>query len=614
MSGNGSSNDSNHLKGNGNSKNDHHHPSKRNNNTTNCVCCSSGSGTVVLSRRTVSLLGCAVLYLLCLQCFTLYTINWNAMNGSHSNSATTLSVDKQTDDNLMSIRSSLSSAVDQNKINSLLLHSNNNSHVDFTCRWYVAESAIPNSGLGIFTGIGLHKGEDIGYPDICLYVSDGNFDNTQLSSHTWGANYFGTIEGRHTRSACEGLVTIANTFHPALINTALISQEIQTNAGLHRKESPGAGAITHNYGIHGRARDIITPGSELIVDYFDWDFSDITEPVPPKRTLQWLQKYGWCVDKMDIRLSNIPNAGRGAFARTYISKGEVITPAPLQAFKSRELFETIDPEQLMVNYCLQAENSTLMFFPYGQAVGLINHSSKSPNVKYKWAENKPTVHHANWLDLSLKEFWKVSKPGGLILEVVALRDILPNEEIVIDYGEKWEKAWEDHVAQWKAPRDATKYVYPAEIDETQPLRTVKEQATRPYPYNLATVCVTPDVGDRDDEPHIIWEQPENDSWWDAMTLCHILSRQKEKSTGYITYNVSLIFSNDPKKYVYDPNVPMKDLYIDSMVPRRAIRFIDIPYMDDEHLPNAFRHPMEFPNELVPDAWRNDVPLSNHKLL
>ena len=562
-------------------------------NGTVCAYCLSGGTTVVLSRRTVSLLGCAILYLLCLQCFTLYTMNLNTLNSNNSSN-------NNQPHHMLPIQ-----IPTENRIDSLRLHSNNNSLKEFTCRWYVAESAIPNSGLGIFTGVGLHKGSDIGYPDICLYISDGDFDDTHLSSHTWGANYLGTIEGRHTRSACEGLVTIANTYHPALINTALISQELQTNANLHRAVSPGAGAITYNYGIQGRARDIITAGSELIVDYFDWDFSDITEPVPPKRTLKWLQKNGWCVDKIDIRLSTIPNAGRGAFARTNIAKGEVVTPAPLQAFKSRELFQTIEPEQLAVNYCLQPENSSLMFFPYGQAVGLINHSSKKPNVEWRWAVNKPTVHHEKWLNLSLKEFFKVSKPGGLILEVVALRDIHPNEEILIDYGEKWEKAWEEHVATWKPPPDAKKYVYPADMDETETLRTVKEQITKPYPSNLATACVTPER--EDDEKHIIWREPENDAWWDTMVLCHILSRQTEKSTGYITYNVSLVYSHDPDDYNYDPKIPMRDLYIDRLVPRRAIRFVEIPYMDDEHLPNVFRQPLEFPNALVPNAWRNRIP-------
>jgi hypothetical protein len=37
-----------------------------------------------------------------------------------------------------------------------------------TCRYYLAESAIgPNSGLGLFTAIGIAEGEMLGIPDIC---------------------------------------------------------------------------------------------------------------------------------------------------------------------------------------------------------------------------------------------------------------------------------------------------------------------------------------------------------------------------------------------------------------------------------------------------------------
>jgi SET domain len=574
--------------------------------TTSTSMC-FGNGTVVLSHRTLTLLGCAITYLFCLQCVSLYTLHkhYHVLFPKTDKSDNEMLLVPMQLSMISNSRSSVSSPAiaiaEQNRINSLRLHSTNITK-DFVCRWYVAESAIPNSGLGIYTGIGLHKDEDIGYPDICLYVNDGDFDATHLFSHTWGANYFGTIEGKGTRSACEGLVTIANTAHPALINTALISQEIQTNAGLHRRTSPGAGAISHNYGIQGRAHDIITAGSELIVDYFDWDFSHITEPVTPKRDLQWLQQHGWCVDKMDIRPSTLPQAGRGAFSRIFIEQGEVVTPAPLQAFRDRDLFQTIQPEQLMINYCLQAADSTLVFFPYGQGVNLINHSSKQPNVEWRWSTKVGNIHHPQWLDLSLQEFWKVATPGGLILEIVALRDIQPDEEIFIDYGSAWEEAWEAHVAQWKPPMNAHQYVYPAEMDETEQLRTVQEQSTDPYPPNIATVCVTPDYH-RKHKNQITWYEPE--SWWDKMTLCHILSRRTEKRTGYVTYDVSLIFSNDPADYVYDPTIKTKDLYIDIKVPRRAIRFIDIPYMNDEHLPNVFRHPIGFPDHLVPESWRNN---------
>ena len=35
------------------------------------------------------------------------------------------------------------------------------------------------------------------------------------------------------------------------------------------------------------------------------------------------------------------------------------------------------------------------------------------------------------------------------MDVVATRDIQPDEEVFIDYGEEWEVAWGDHVQNWK---------------------------------------------------------------------------------------------------------------------------------------------------------------------
>jgi hypothetical protein len=62
------------------------------------------------------------------------------------------------------------------------------------CRFYLAESAIPNGGLGMFAGVGLKQGEQWGV-DICLYVADTPH-GTHLSSHTWGhGTFFGTYVG-----------------------------------------------------------------------------------------------------------------------------------------------------------------------------------------------------------------------------------------------------------------------------------------------------------------------------------------------------------------------------------------------------------------------------------
>jgi len=134
----------------------------------------------------------------------------------------------------------------------------------------------------------------------------------QMRSHTWGkGNYFGQYEGKSSRAACEGMVTTYvssldtqvhlqclpdlfistlsfissfpsfystsfNTMPDRMVNTKVISPYLPTNAGVDRTK-PSAGSITHHFGIHGEALDIITAGSELTVNYGDWDFDESIE-------------------------------------------------------------------------------------------------------------------------------------------------------------------------------------------------------------------------------------------------------------------------------------------------------------------------------------------------
>lgn len=143
------------------------------------------------------------------------------------------------------------------------------------------------------------------------------------------------------------------------------------------------------------------------------------------------------------------------------------------------------------------------------------------------------------------------------------------------------------------------------MDETQPLRTVAEQVNDPYPKSLITMCATPDW-ERNDEAHIEWREPEWE-WAESMVYCHILDRTLGDNGDYV-YDVSLLFFKSnlkpfkPEEYEYDPSISKDDLYIDYKVPRRAIRWSEKPYLDDEHLENVFRHPITFPEDLVARAW------------
>jgi hypothetical protein len=136
------------------------------------------------------------------------------------------------------------------------------------------------------------------------------------------------------------------------------------------------------------------------------------------------------------------------------------------------------------------------------------------------------------------------------------------------------------------------------MDETGLLRTVAEQKTDPYPPNIGTVCHTPDWH-REESGTITWYEPEW-AWPSGNVYCNILKRDLGDH-GDFFYSVEVIWSGT--RVGYDPTIKDEDRYIDLKVPRRAIRFVDMPYMGDEHLPGVFRHPLLFPEELFPQTWR-----------
>jgi hypothetical protein len=107
---------------------------------------------------------------------------------------------------------------------------------------------------------------------------------------------------------------------------------------------------------------------------------------------------------------------------------------------------------------------------------------------------------------SLEDQWT----SGLMLEFIATRDIQPGEEVFINYGDEWQKAWDEHVKNWEAIPPEKDYnnltlwaqetamssgkdgYVRAEVFNTQiktPIRTVDEQKTDPYPQSLELQCL-----------------------------------------------------------------------------------------------------------------------------
>mmetsp|Transcript_19939 Transcript_19939/g.30804 ORF Transcript_19939/g.30804 Transcript_19939/m.30804 type:complete len:346 (+) Transcript_19939:296-1333(+) len=334
------------------------------------------------------------------------------------------------------------------------------------------------------------------------------------------------------------------------------------------------------------------------------------------RPIEYFAENGSCLDHLMEGVSKIPQAGRGAFSRRFLPKGAIVAPAPIIHITDRSVFDMYPVEedengkpvvndrsvpqtqQLLLNYCMGHPESTMVLCPYGSNNLLINHSSKNPNVKLQWGSTKRTNHEPIWLQKSVGRLAK-KRTAVLAFEFVATREIWPGEEILLDYGQEWEDAWNNHVANWKPVDNAADYVsaYDLNQDLTAPLKTVFDEVENPYPDNIEVYFRgifqnSASWKNRNNITRYIETHFDKDQLYD----CEIL-RKKHNSTikgqGNFAYAALVEFD--------DGETLLEDL------PREAFIHLDKPRTTDQHLPNNFRHHIGIPDELLPKAWRNIQP-------
>mmetsp|Transcript_16165 Transcript_16165/g.24251 ORF Transcript_16165/g.24251 Transcript_16165/m.24251 type:complete len:283 (+) Transcript_16165:1-849(+) len=255
-----------------------------------------------------------------------------------------------------------------------------------------------------------------------------------------------------------------------------------------------------------------------------------------------------------------------------------------------------DGDQLLLNYCYGHKNSSLVLFPYSPVTNFVNHNSdkSAVNIKVQWSKSK--THKAHWLNKTVEEI--LSEPyAGLMLEFVALRDIEPNEEIFLDYGEDWDTAWEKHVENWQPNTQNIPPLY--HLNNAREIKTELEQIDKPYSDNVMTVCfMKSNVVNSKNQP-ASWKKysvyAEDASIGDSHK-CKIIKREN-KATRETLYEVEVEVEDDE-----DEGTSTKVIVND--VPRYAIEFVYRPYASDQHLKTAFRHHISIPDEIFPTKWMN----------
>jgi hypothetical protein len=172
------------------------------------------------------------------------------------------------------------------------------------------------------------------------------------------------------------------------------------------------------------------------------------EMTTTKRSIEWIQENGRCLDNIVPGPSTLSQAGRGAIAQRFIASGDVVVPVPLLQIIDRESLVVHgakkDEEgyghghghgtQLLLNYCFGHNESSLLLCPLTNAM-MINHCSNrtktcredGPNAMFRW-DTTWDMKTGHWLELTLEEMAE-EFGRGLSFEVIATRDILPEDEV-----------------------------------------------------------------------------------------------------------------------------------------------------------------------------------------
>ena len=352
-----------------------------------------------------------------------------------------------------------------------------------------------------------------------------------------------------------------------------------------------------------------------------------------EHSIDWIKENGMCLDLIRPGKSTIPGAGKGAFSQGFIVEGALISPAPLLNIKDKilmrmhdlydeetEELEDLDGQpvvgiQLLFNYCFSHVESPLMLCPQTNMI-LMNHCStrkpskghckNGPNAKVQWGTSWD-ADTSEWLKMSYEDVVKMTSEQrrGLSLEVIATKNIYPGEEVFIDYGENWEAAYEEHVADWEPPVDDGTYIPVRTMIDNKDFRTIKELEENPYPENVMTVCYFTDGERHEDEDYledgeIILSEFNGSSYvaeggmdvhYDAYE-CNLEDKEIDES-GSTVLTVRILYS-ETKNYIL------------TEFPEESITFKTRMYKGDQFLPGAFRHFIEIDDDIFPEQWKLEL--------
>jgi hypothetical protein len=299
----------------------------------------------------------------------------------------------------------------------------------------------------------------------------------------------------------------------------------------------------------------------------------------------------------------------------HIVDKKIMTMYPIKKVEDKESGATIERydfakgpigKQLLLNYAFGHPESSLLLIPVGPLVTLINHAGKSANSFITWSNNINDVLQTSksYLELSVEDLAEEHNIG-IVMKVVARTDIKEGDEITLNYGPDWQKAWNQYEKEWRKSKEGKSHPLKADdlkvLYKSKPFETDKTLNSNPYPENVQVACflVTQSRPDGTVMIHQThgWEitdfkDPSSYDKYDGGSLYKVTILERKEAPGFF-YNYTVIghIGAETEEEVRD-------------VPHSACTFVDSPYTSDIHIPGAFRHPIGIIDSHFPISWKN----------
>lgn len=279
-------------------------------------------------------------------------------------------------------------------------------------------------------------------------------------------------------------------------------------------------------------------------------------------------------------------------------------------------------QQLLTNYVFGHPKSTMVFLPTSSAIVYVNHDD-TPNARLRWADSSQVGHaNADWMEIAPNDMVESDQyhTVGLLMELVALRDIEPGEEVTIDYGAEWKRAWDAHQKSWQEAAPASWPLRAVDLNARHltavlPTEAELEEATdesMSYPDDVSLkafimIAETNGKGQGTEKDPYQYLAPDHFGQVGTATLFDVEVIDRA-STPEPEASSSSASSLGVDSYTYTVRVEYEEeSSFVSGVPHHAFVFVDNAESGDQFAVDVepFRHVIGIPDDVFPQGpWRN----------